>query len=251
MVIRALLGLLCLLTGQLGVADTKVPSNAAALSPIIYSELVTFFPEHPYPTLVWALIQKESCIHTEHPRCFKPTAQLRTLHRNGTLAELGVGIGQVTFAQTSAGRVRVDTAGYLRKKYPTHLRGMDINTLHKYPELQVRALVLMTMESWHQFSDVKNEWDRLAFMDSAYNGGGRDVRSAQRVCGMTRGCNPHKWFGHVEIAMRSIKNTNPGMYSRSYYQINTDHVRDVLLTFACKYQPLVQRTMDDYWARTE
>lgn len=76
--------------------------------------------------------------------------------------------------------------------------------------------------------------DALAFADAGYNGGNGGVLKEQRACKLTPGCNPGKWFGHVE--KHCLKSPAALYGNRSACDINRHHVKDVLLVRANKYK---------------
>ncbi len=77
--------------------------------------------------------------------------------------------------------------------------------------------------------------DNLAFADAAYNGGVGGVVKEQRACKLSPGCDPGRWFGHVEMYCMKSKAALYG--NRSACDINRHHVKDVLLVRANKYKP--------------
>ena len=63
--------------------------------------------------------------------------------------------------------------------------------------------------------------------DAAYNGGWAHLQQDRKLCGMTPGCNPNKWFGHVE--MHSVKSREKWQgYGQSAYDVNRGHVRNTV-----------------------
>lgn len=62
---------------------------------------------------------------------------------------------------------------------------------------------------------------------AAYNGGWAHLQQDRKLCGMTPGCNPNKWFGHVE--MHSVKSREKWQgYGQSAYDVNRGHVRNTV-----------------------
>lgn len=81
---------------------------------------------------------------------------------------------------------------------------------------------------------VNHTVEPLAFADAGYNGGNGGVTKERRACKLSPGCDPGKWFGHVEhYCMKSKK---PLYGGRSACDINRHHVYDVLVTRADKYR---------------
>lgn len=225
-------------------ADNYVPPKAEALSPLLYSEIQRLFPEYEYPIAFWSQIEQESCLSKKHKRCWGADSQLITYHKNGVLAEHGIGIGQVTYAANADGRVRVDTFSALRKKYPRELGDLSRQTLVRRPDLQVRALILLVKSDYTVLSDIPDAKERTLFTLSAYNGGRGDLSKARRVCGLTKGCDPDKWFDNVERT--SVKSRVAKLYKKSNYEINTEYVRNIAYVRMCAYESLFNKTVENY-----
>jgi len=76
--------------------------------------------------------------------------------------------------------------------------------------------------------------DRLAMAFAAYNGGGGGLASDRRACAGTHGCDPGKWFGNVERTSLKAKAAVPG-YGQSFFQINRDYVRNIMIARRVRY----------------
>lgn len=81
-----------------------------------------------------------------------------------------------------------------------------------------------------------NSLEAYAFADAAYNGGIGGLNKERRACVTIAGCDPSRWFGHVEKYCMKSKVALYG--KRSACDINRHHVRDVLLVRAPKYKKL-------------
>lgn len=207
---------------------TYIPPQAFTFKDTISHELTSQFQELHEPNYVPALIEHESCISLKHSRCWKSTSQLKTKR------ELGVGLGQITKAYHSDGSVRFDSLTEMRTRYKLELREASWETIAYRPDIQIRLIVLMLRESWNRLYEVHDLDARMAFVDAAYNGGLGGVNKERRVCGLTKGCDPSQWYGHVEnICLKSKK----ALYgNRSVCDIYKHHTRDVLGVRLPKYQ---------------
>lgn len=239
-IFKAFLALLLLLVGampQLAQAQdvkTYIHPRAIELYPAMRKEVPAIFPEIPIGAYPLALIEHESCITLKHSRCFSVTSELKTYWADGTPRENGVGLPQITRAWKQDGSVRMDTLANLKKLYPTELKGVTWETMRTSPDQQVRTMLLLLQDDYKSLYIVPDPVERLKFTDSAYNGGRKDALSARKVCGMTKGCDPNQWFGHVE--KHSVKSDKVLYGGRSPKEINNHHVRDVFLTRLPKFQ---------------
>lgn len=73
--------------------------------------------------------------------------------------------------------------------------------------------------------NAASDRDRISFTLSAYNGGEGGLLKDRRLCANTPGCDPSKWFGHVEKT--STKTKLPGPYRKSFFEINREYVTNV------------------------
>ena len=198
--------------------DTTIPEKAPAMFPIIRSELDEFFPTIPYRNYVPALIEHESCISLTHSRCFSPTSRLKTQR------EEGAGLAQITRAYHEDGRLRFDALQEMKNRHPSALKGLNWSNVYQQPELQVRVLILKIRDDYNTFHDVPNVLERKKFTDASYNGGRGGVLKEQRVCHLTKGCNPKIWTNNVEL--HCLKSKKPLYAGRSACDINRHHVKD-------------------------
>ena len=211
-------------------ARAQVPARALQQLPLVAQELDAHWPEVPMRGYVPGLIEHESCITLTHPRCWSPTARLRTQR------EEGAGLGQITRAWQPDGRVRFDALAEMRDRHPA-LRELDWATVDQRPDLQIRALVLMSRGNYQALAAVADPLQRLAMADAAYNGGLGGVQRERRACQLAQGCDPGRWWGHVE--QRCLKSRVALYAGRSACDINRHHVRDVMLVRAPKYAGLL------------
>ena len=204
-------------------ADT-LPAGFATYGPILKAEQAKYWGDHPDPAILAALVEQESCASLKSPRCWNPAARLKSAR------EEGAGMGQITRAYRADGSLRFDALAGLRGQYGADLAGLSWDTIYQRPDLQLRALVLMSRDSARTFRGAP-AW--LAFGDAGYNGGVAGVQKERRACKLSAGCDPGQWFGHVEA--HCLKSRQPIYGNRSACDINREHVRNVLLVRRAKY----------------
>lgn len=197
--------------------------KAAPYKSIILQELEHHFPDTPAYGYIPALISHETCPTVNSSKCWNPNVAFKTSR------EQGVGLGQLTRTYYKNGDIRFDTLEELRLKHKTELEELRWSNVKQRPDLQIRAMVLMVRSQYQKYLKVAaTPIDALAFADSAYNGGGGHVDKDRILCRQAKGCNPGKWFGHVELY--SVKSRAPLYAGRSAYTINRHHVKDVIQT---------------------
>jgi len=225
----ALIAIAILLVGLLAVFAPRahageLPAGAVRYMPVLKAEQERLWPDHPQPALLASLVEQESCISLRSPGCWNPGARLKTAR------EEGAGVGQITRAYTAGGAVRFDALADLREQYGTELGALSWANVYQRPDLQLRALVLMSRDSARQFRGTPA---MLEFGDAGYNGGPAGVQRERRACAMSKECDPGKWFGNVE--MHCLKSRQPLYGARSACDINREHVRSVMQVRAAKY----------------
>jgi hypothetical protein len=217
-----ILGLLLVFSPR---AFAETPANYAKYGPVLYQEQKKYWTDHPRPALLAALVEQESCVSLKSKRCWSPSAQLKTDK------EEGAGVGQLTKAYRADGSIRFDSLAGLRNQYSKDLGQLSWDTIYTRPDLQFRALVIMSRDSARQFMGAQ---DWLAFGDAGYNGGVAGVKKERRACAMTEGCLPQLWFGHVEN--HCLKSRKPLYGNRNACDINREHVRYVMQVRVKRYE---------------
>lgn len=227
----ALIASAIVLHGILGMVGSRahaaVPDvRAAQFAPTVALEVRTHWQELPWPHYVMGLIAHESgCPGLRS--CWSPTARLKT-HR-----EEGAGLGQITRVWRPDGSLRFDSLAEMRDRHPS-LRAWSWQNVYQRPDLQIRAVVLMSRQNWQALRPVEDYWERLAMANAAYNGGLGGVNSDRRACQIKAGCDPQRWWGHVE---HTCTKSRAALYGkRSACDINRDHSRHVLLQEMRKYR---------------
>jgi hypothetical protein len=217
-------------------ASDYIPEKAYKVLPIILEETQRFKTGFD-PGFLAASIEQESCISLRHSRCWSTTSRFKTRWKNGRNREEGAGLVMLTRTWYRAGGIRFDTLGRLTRKYRTHLKGLTWSTVYKESSarLQVRAGMFLFMDNWNGLSSVP-PCQRLPMVSSAYNQGMGGIRQDRRICGLRRGCDPNKWFGHVEKVRRPGFGTRILYGKRTAHQINRTHVRHILKDRMPKYR---------------
>lgn len=204
----------------------EVPVQARQYLPVLSAELDRTWPATPDRAYMAGLIEHESACPRKSS-CWKPTARLKSAR------EEGAGLGQLTRAWRQDGSLRFDKLAEMRDAHPA-LRELSWATIYQRPDLQIRTMIVMVKADHNFFA---GRGDALAFADAAYNGGRGGVEKERRACGLKAGCDPRRWFGHVEGVC--LKSRAPLYGNRSACDINRHHVHDVIHVRSPKYRGLV------------
>lgn len=236
-VVQALLifsaAVLLLFAGQVRAQDVKtyIPAQAHQLLPVLAAERQAHWASHPDPGQLAALVEHESCITLKHSRCWNPSSRLKTAR------EEGAGLGMVTRAYRADGTLRFDALADLRGRHPA-LGDWSWENVYRRPDLQLRAVVLMSRDNFRTLAKlVPDPREALAMADAAYNGGLNGLQNERRACYRAPGCDPGRWFGHVEL--HCLKSRAALYAGRSACDINRHHVLDVTVVRTPKYRGLV------------
>jgi hypothetical protein len=206
-----------------------IPAQAKTYAPMLKSEQMRFWAGHPQPYLLAGLVEQETCLSLTHSRCWNPASRLKSAR------EEGAGLGQLTRAYRKDGSERFDALAELRSAHP-ELAGLTWENIYQSPEMQLRAIVLKILDIFKSLRMVDADADRLAFSDAAYNGGLGGVQNERRACGLKVGCDPQRWFGHVEQVCLKSK---AALYGRNACTINREHVMMVMKVRSAKYAGLM------------
>lgn len=208
------------------------PAAAVALLPVLKAEQVRWWPGHPMPSALGAQVEQETCPSLRHWMCWNPRAQLKTSR------EQGYGLGQITRTWRADGTVRFDSMAELRGQFPAALAGWSWSAQSlQDPALQLRGLILMDLRNWNALPGIRDDQERLAMALAAYNGGLGGLASDRKVCAGTPGCNPARWWGHVEKTSLKAKTAIPG-YGQSFFDVNRGYVRNVMIVRRPRYLSL-------------
>lgn len=228
---RALLVAMLMLVSPFAAAQdvrTYIPPKAFPLLPVYNQEVQRLMPGFEFPFYFPALTEHESCISLKHSKCFDARSELKTAR------EWGVGLGQITVAYRADGSVRFDKLTEMRNQYNSELKELSWLTVKERPDLQIRAIVLMTRDSYKALFMVKDPLQRLKMADVAYNAGLGSVKKDRQLCGLRPGCDPQIWDGNVET--NSQVSRKPIYGNRSAYDISRNHVKDTTVIRLPKYQ---------------
>jgi len=200
--------------------QAELPKNAYTHIP----ELARVIKELEYPIylpqFVAGLIEQESCITLRHSRCWSPTAELKTSR------EYGFGLGQITVAYNTDGSERFNI--FKELKAQKGFEDWDWNDRFN-PKYQIRGIIvkLRSTDSFLKFEKA-DEYEAIAFLLSAYNGGAGHVLKDRQICLRKEGCDPSRWFGHVELDSVKSKTPQPAYGNQSFFQINRKYAPRVL-----------------------
>lgn len=204
-----------------------IPQRCRDLRGLVLEEADTYMSGIPFRGYFGALIQHESCITTTHSRCCSPKSQLKTSR------EEGAGLGQITKAFKSDGSIRFDKLDEMRKAYRDELHELSWKTIYDRPDLQVRAIIILSRENHRRLISVKDDYERWSMTNLAYNGGIGAVNKARIACGLTKNCNPDVYWGHVE--RYNPKSTKPLYGNRSAKDINQQHTKHIMRDLLPRY----------------
>lgn len=209
-----------------GDLESYLPAGALKYGPVLRTEQQRLWPYHPNPAMLGALVEQESCIGLRGARCWNPTV------RNSAPNEEGAGLGQITRTP------RFDALAEVRLLDPS-LSEWSWSNVYQRPDLQLRAIVVMNKACDGRLRRVVLDGqERLNMCDAAYNGGFAGMQHDRRMCGETPGCDPQRWFGHVERTCTKSKSAAAG-YKRGPCVINREHVQMVALVRRPKYEALL------------
>lgn len=194
----------------------SLPDGFYKYGTVLKSEQEKYWTNHPNPVLLFGLIEQESCVSLKSKLCWNPKSSLKNSR------EEGAGLGQITRAYRIDGSVRFDALAGMTSQY-SELSGLTWGNVYQRPELQLRAVVLMSRDAAKQF---QQSIDMLAFGDASYNGGESGTQKERRACKLTPGCNPGIWFNNVEN--HCLKSRQPLYGGRSACDINREHVNNVM-----------------------
>jgi len=194
-----------------------IPKLALVYLPLLFQVQVATWQSAPEPSFLAAQVEKESCKSLVHPKCWDPRAELKTDR------EYGFGFGQITRAYRADGSVRFDKFSELKAQH-TSLRGWTWGNRFD-PRMQLTALIEMDKAIYNRISAATTA-ERLAMTLAAYNGGETGLMQDKTVCRATPGCDPDRWYGHVENTSTKSRVKWQG-YGKSAFEINRDYPRDI------------------------
>ena len=121
----------------------------------------------------------------------------------------------------------------MRQAYRDELHELSWTTLKDRPDLQVRAIIILSRENHRKLISIKDDYERWSMTNLAYNGGIGAVNKARIACGLAKNCNPDVYWGHVE--RYNPKSTKPLYGNRSAKDINQQHTKHVMRDLLPRY----------------
>ena len=179
--------------------------------PVLVAEQRAHWPEVPAPHTMAGQVEAESA--------WRANAELRTSR------EWGAGLAQLTRAYGASGEVRFDRLADARRLHPS-LAGWTWEDRFDVAR-QLRSLVLMNRTEWQVVVGTASVDDRWSMTLAAYNGGRTGLARDRALCGAVAGCDPARWFAHVERHSWRAKTAVHG-YGRSFFEINREYVRSTM-----------------------
>jgi len=175
-------------------------------------------------------IEQESCISLTHSKCWNPQVELKT-HR-----EYGFGLGQVTIAYREDGSERFNVFKELTARQ--ELRDWKWEDRYN-PYYQIKGILVLNRTNYVKLAyPFENEYEKMAAMFAAYNGGFGDVMKSRFVCLRHPTCPSRKWFGGIETM--NVKSQVKFIYGRSPREINNEYPHNILKVRMFKYQPYIK-----------
>lgn len=208
-----------------------IPPLALVYLPLLLQTQLAIWPAAPAPSFLAAQIEQESCVSLRHAKCWNPQAELKTAR------EYGFGFGQITRALRPDGSVRFDKFSELKTAHAS-LRGWQWEQRFD-PALQMTALIEMDKAIYTRVT-AANSTERLAMTLAAYNGGETGLAQDRTMCRLTPGCDPARWFGHVETTSTKSRVKWQG-YGKSAFEINREYPHNILLARYAKYVPYMEK----------
>lgn len=203
-------------------SELRFVERASPYMPSLKANIDKYWPNVPFPSTLGALVEKESMWNPRAELCMPRGSVPPACGR-----EYGFGFGQLTITP------RFNVFEEVKTLHPD-LRAWKFEDRFN-PNYQLASVVLKNRLHYNQCVKVMNPGiDVTACGFSSYNGGFGGVLADRRVCSNTLGCDPRRWFGHVERTSLKAKEALPG-YGQSFFQINRGYVRALILERPRKY----------------
>lgn len=193
-----------------------LPNQAPQYIPVLQQEIRTHWPKIPYPSVLAAQVEQESL--------WKEKALLVNKKNNN---ERGAGLGQFTKNN------KFDALTELKQKYPDKFRGWGWDNPYD-ATYQLRGVTIKNRDNFNAIKWAKDDYNRMAMMDAAYNQGLGGVMFRRRFCANMQNCDPSIWFGNMEHASNQSKKPQAG-YKQSFADITQTHVKNVMVVRRHKY----------------
>lgn len=202
-----------------------IPPGAVQYLPVLDREAGRVLPEVRPRALFAGQIEQETCPSLRSPKCWNPRTELNTAR------EYGFGLGQLTVTRrfNNFEEVKTRDRGLAGWRWAERFD----------PERQIRALLVMDRECRRYAAGATGE-DGLAMMLACYNGGSGGLRSDRAICRATTGCDPARWWGHVELTSNKSRAAWKG-YGKSAFDINREYPANIINVRSPKYQPYLDK----------
>jgi hypothetical protein len=204
-----------------------IPKAAVAILALFCQLTAGLWPAMPLPSALPAQVEQETCITLTSKECFSPHAELKTSR------EYGFGLGQLTVTS------EFNAWQEVKRQAPALLGNWAWSDRYDATK-QVQALLVMDHGNYVACMPLMHDgFNALACALSAYNGGMGGFQADRRLCGNTKGCDPHLWFGNIELVSTKAKKPVSG-YDQSFYDINRSYVKNILFVRSAKYRSTMQ-----------
>ena len=211
--------------------EPQIPPQALQYFPHIGEEAAGTLRRDFHPAMLASQVEQESCITLTHKRCWNPTVEFKTAR------EYGFGLAQITIVYKDGREVQNRFKDLQRiDSLLAEWRWDD----RFNPRYQLRALAVGDRECLRYALGASGE-DKAAMALACYNGGAGSkkkksgLQGDRIVCRATPGCDPNRWWGHVELTSTKAKVPAPG-YKTSFFEINRDYPRRILRERITKYR---------------
>jgi len=176
-------------------------------------EIKYHWADMPFPSMLGAQVESESCVSIKSKRCWNTRAELKTDR------EYGFGLGQITITKRFNVFEEVKASDKSLSNWQWDNR-FD-------PRMQLRAIVIKDRNDFNRLRWAATVTDRLAMTFSAYNGGLGGLLKDRTLCSRTAKCDPTRWFGHIELTSLKSKVAVKG-YGKSFYEINREYPKLIM-----------------------
>lgn len=206
-----------------------LPAGAIRYAPVLVAQQRQAWPAAPEPWTLAGLVEQESCPSLKSRQCWNPKAELKTPR------EYGFGLGQITIAYKADHSERFNRFSEIKRSYASLA---DWRWEDRYdPARQLTAMVETTHTLWRHVPPAHDGTAQWAFTLASYNGGLGGLLRDRRFCANSAGCDPTRWFGHIETHSLKSRAPHPAYGGQSWFSINRGYVRHVLQERREKYRP--------------
>ncbi|GGY07009.1 lytic murein transglycosylase [Paludibacterium paludis] len=214
---RIIIGWLMVLPALAG----GLPPNAVKYLPLLARDAAVVLPEVRPRSVFAGQIEQETCPSLASAKCWNPHAELATDR------EYGFGLGQLTVTR------RFDNFADVKTR-DRSLAGWAWSDRFD-PMRQIRAMLVMDRECRRHAVGAAGD-DATAMMLACYNGGGGGLRADRALCRNTPGCDPARWWGHVEKTSNKSRKKWKG-YGKSAFEVNREYPHNIIRVRAPRYRP--------------